>query len=795
MKNSNQEPEAKPSLLKRGLWRLLLLAVGLTIGIGVPYMWYLDKQVREQFAQLNWQIPTKVLARPLELKYGVRLDGATLELELQAGGYKEEGQGTSPGTFARNGGRFKIGTREFFDVEGKVAAKHLDVLLVSGRVARVVDADSRRALSSAKIDPIRIATLYGNNTEERSLVKIDRVPPLLVKGLQAVEDRNFQHHIGIDPVGVARAIYVNIRDGEFEQGASTLTQQLVRSLFLTNTKTISRKVKEALYSLIIEARFSKDIILEAYLNQVYLGQVGDQSIHGIAAGSDFWFGREVNNLQPHEIALLIGLVQGPYYWDPRKHPERALKRRAIVLNEFLEAGLLTADETAKAKAAPLGIVAKPILARNRAPAFLDIVRRQLAKDYDNDDLSGQGLTVLTTLSPSAQTYLEKAVVSTIARVQRKQGPELQAGAMVTDAQTGKILAAVGNRSVGDPGYNRALDAKRPVGSLLKPFVYMLALARPNDWSLSSWISDDPIAVNTEDGKVWQPKNSDNRSHGTVTLSTALANSYNQATVRLGMQIGPERLADLVHSLSGEKVTPRPSLLLGSVDLSVYSMTQMYQFLASGGRVQPLKAVRAVLDPHGKALNKYDVATTKAQKGDAIASRLLAFALQQTVTSGTARALLSDGLGDLQSAGKTGTSNDSRDSWYAGYTGDHLAVIWIGNDRNEPTGLYGATGAMRVWSQMFSKLPSLPLRIQGDGLEWTYLDASKYATTDEYCAGARRSVFVAGYLPSEYVSCGEKPVEESGSWLDWFKGDSSDKQPDAPVPPETPAEPVPDSSQQ
>ena len=786
MNNPDQAPEQNHSLLKRGLWRLMFLFVGLVVGIGIPYIWYLDKQVRDQFAQLNWQVPSKVYAMPLALKPGLALDGSSLELELQAGGYKNDGQAKTPGTYSRNGGRFKITTREFFDVNGKVLSNRLNVLIVSGRVNVVRDDKTRKTLNSAKIDPVRIATLYGNNTEERRLVKIDRVPKLLVDGLQAVEDRNFQNHIGIDPFGVARAIYVNIREVGFEQGASTLTQQLVRSLFLSNTKTITRKVKEALYALIIEARFDKKTILEAYLNQVYLGQVGDQSIHGIAAGSDFWFGRDVADLQPQEIALLIGLVQGPYYWDPRKYPERGLKRRMTVLNEFLEAGLLTPEQTAAAKQAPLGIVAKPILARNRAPAFLDIVRRQLAKDYDDEDLRGQGLTVLTTLSSSSQSYLEKAVSSTIESVQRKQGPELQAGAMVTDAQTGKILAAVGNRDVAMPGFNRALDAKRPVGSLLKPFVFMLALARPNEWSLSSWISDEVITVNTEDGKKWQPQNSDRRSHGTVSLSSALANSYNQATVRLGMQIGPERLADLMQSLTGEEVKARPSLLLGSVDLSVYTMTQMYQFLASGGRVQPLYAVRAVLDPQGKALNKYETETKTAQKGDAVAARLVSVGLQQTVTSGTARPLLRDGLGDLQSAGKTGTSNDSRDSWYAGYTGDHLAVIWVGNDKNESTGLYGATGAMRVWSRLFKKIPSKPLRISGDGLEWAYLDSSRFATTDDYCAGARRAVFVAGYLPSEYISCGEKPVPESSSWLDWFTGGDS-ATPKVPEPVQVPAE--------
>ena len=779
---ADNDEVSEPSAIKRGFWRVLFLIAGLGLGAAIPYIWYLDKQVRTQFSELKWQVPTKVYARPLALKPGIALDGAGFELELQAGGYSNDGQGRVAGSYGRNGSRFRLTTREFFDVDGNVPSRRLEVVLGSGRVVSVRDGNSRKALKSAKVDPVRIATLYGNNTQERRLVKIDRVPKLLVDGLQAVEDRNFRNHIGIDPLGVARAIYVNIREGEFEQGASTLTQQMVRGLFLSNTKTISRKVKEALYALIIEARFSKDTILEAYLNQVFLGQVGDQSIHGIAAGSHFRFGRDVTELREHEIALLIGLMQGPGYWDPRKHPERALKRRATVLDEFAEAGLITPEQAEKAKAAPLGVIGKPVLARDRAPAFLDIVRRQLAKDYDNEALSGQGLSILTTLSPMAQSYLEKGVTGTLDRIQRKDGPELQAGAMVTDAETGHILAAVGNRKVGMPGFNRAVDAKRPVGSLIKPFVFMLALARPEEWSLSSWLSDAPIAVNTDDGKVWEPKNSDRRSHGTVTLSNALANSYNQATVRLGMQVGPSHVAKLMKALTGESMTARPSLLLGSVDLSVYTMAQAYQFLASGGRVQPLQAVRAVLDPQGKALNKYETTPVKAQKGDAMASRLLAFALQQTVTSGTARALLSEGLGDLQSAGKTGTSTDSRDSWYAGYTGDHLAVIWIGNDKNEPTGLYGATGAMRVWAQLFRKLPSRPLRNSGDGLEWAYLDASRYATTEEYCVGARHAVFIAGYLPAEHVPCGDPPPDESkdGSWLDWFTG-GKDEPPPAPEP--------------
>jgi len=752
----------------------MLVCVGLMLGLGIPYVWYLDKQVRTEFAQLQWQVPTRVYARPLELRDGVRLNAEALELELAAATYRNDGVGHLPGTYSRDGGRFRIGTRAFTDMDGPVPEMRLEVVLSGGRVAQVRDADKKKRLKSARIDPARIATLYGISEEERRLVRMKEVPELMITGLQAVEDRNFKNHHGIDPWGVARAIFVNMREAGFEQGASTLTQQMVRSLFLSNTKTISRKLKEALYALIIEARFDKQRILESYLNQVYLGQHGKQSIHGVAAASEFWFGRELGTLRTEDIALLIGIIQGPSYWDPRRHPERALVRRAVVLDVFAETGLITPAEATRAKAAPLGVSSKPGVARNRAPAFLDLVRRQLARDYPADALRGAGLTVISTLAPSVQTLSERAVRDTLPRAERKQGPSLQAGMVVTDTESGEVLAVVGNRKSDEPGFNRAIEAQRPVGSLLKPFVYLLALAQPDRYSLATWVDDSPVEVTQPNGKAWRPKNSDGQSHGTVTLSSALARSFNQATVRVGMDVGPDRLAELLKVLGGLHAKPNPSLILGSVDLSVLSMSQMYQFLASGGRIQPLRAVRGVLDPRGKAISRYDFKAEPAQEGDAIAARLVTLALQSAVTSGTGRPLLSDGLGPLQAAGKTGTSNDSRDSWFAGYTGDHLAVVWVGNDKNLPTGLYGATGAMRVWSALFKKLPTEPLRVGGKGIEWAWLDGAEYATTEQDCPGARHAAFVSGYLPPEHKTC------QQGSWLDWFHLGGEGEQPAAPA---------------
>lgn len=749
------------------LFRGALLALGLAIGVGVPVFYVLDKRVRAEFDALVWQVPTRVYARPLALERGARMDAATLELELAAAAYSA-GTGDLPGTWSRDGNRFHIGTRAFTDLVGPQPARRLAVVVEGGRIAAVTDRRSGQPLEGARLDPARIATLYGDVTEERRLVQLADVPSLLVTGLQAVEDRNFKHHHGIDPWGILRAAWVNAREGEIEQGASTLTQQLVRNLFLSREVAWTRKAKEAAYSVIIEFRYDKQRILEAYFNEVYLGQQGNQAIHGIAAGAEFWFGRDLSALRTQDMALLVGMIQGPSIYDPRRKPEAAKKRRDLVLGVWRDVGLISAEEARQAIASPLGVSARPGVASNRNPAFMDLVRRQLARDYPADKLRGAGLVVITTLSPSAQLRAEQAVTGTLDEVQRKDGPALQAGLVLTDTGSGEVLAMVGNRDTDQPGFNRALEAQRPVGSLLKPLVYLLALAQPDRWSLATPVDDAPVDLVLPNGKRWNPENSDGVSHGRVSLADALTHSYNQATVRVGMDVGPARLAELLKVLAGLRAQPNPSLILGSVDLSPFAMAQVYQFLASGGQIQPLRAVRGVLDARGQAINRYDFTPAPAQEGDAIAARLVTLALQDTVTRGTARRLLADGLGHLKPAGKTGTSNDSRDSWFAGYTGSHLAVVWVGNDQNEPTGLYGATGAMRVWSSLFKGLPAAPLEVGMQGLDWGWVDAEVFATTEEDCEGARRYPFVAGYLPPEHVSCQRR------SWLDWFRLGGDDR---------------------
>lgn len=759
-KTTRQPPATGEGFSPRALlWSLtkaaVLLGLGFVLGFLGPYAWVIDRRVAADFAALSWQVPTRVMARPLVLRPGLPMDLDTLRIELEAAGYREDGQGTQPGTFVVEGARVRIATRAFVDVDGLQPARSGRVELGGGQVRSLQAADGSE-LRELRVDPARIATLYGERREERRLVRLQEVPPLLVTTLQAVEDRDFKHHIGVDFSGIIRAAWVNFRSGEIRQGASTLTQQLARNLYLDREQKYWRKIKEALHAIAMERRFDKARILEAYLNEVFLGQQGGQAIHGFAAAAEFWFGSEIEQLQPGEIALLVGLVRGPSFYDPRRHPERARERRNRVLQQMASTGLISPSEAASYAAQPLGLKRNVGLAGNRAPDFLSLVRTQLERDYPAEALRGAGLTVLTTLAPSAQGAAEASVRAELEALQTGNRPPLEAALVITDGQRGEVLAVVGARRPAPGGFNRALDAQRPVGSLLKPFVYMLALAQPQRYALATPVDDAPIEVRLPNGRTWEPSNANDRSHGRVSLQQALAQSYNQATVRLGMELGVERLGRLIEVLSGTRPPAHPSLLLGAIDMSPYQVAQLYQFLASGGRLQPLRAVRGVLDAEGRPLSRYDRPIEPPQPGDALASRLTGLALQEAARSGTAQRLASEGLARLSPAGKTGTSNDSRDSWFAGYTGSHLAVAWVGNDGNAPTGLFGATGAMRLWSSVFKRLPSSPLNVGEEGLEFAWLAPENFARTDEGCPGARRYAFVAGYAPIEHEGCNESP---------------------------------------
>ncbi|MGH8122574.1 MAG: penicillin-binding transpeptidase domain-containing protein, partial [Rudaea sp.] len=496
--------------------------------------------------------------------------------------------------------------------------------------------------------------------------------------------------------------------------------------------------------------------LETYCNEVFLGQQGGQAVHGFAAGAEFYFGREAKDLKAAEIALLVGMVQGPSLYDPRRHADAAMARRNVVLNMFHETGLIDAATLSASRAAPLGVPDTPGLPRNRTPAFLDLVRAQLQHDYPDAELRRAGLLIYTTLAPSTQALAEAALTKTLDSLGRKQA-ELQGAMIVSGARDGEVQALIGARDAADPGFDRALEAQRPIGSLVKPFVYLVALTQPQKYSLASLLDDSSVDMVQPNGTHWTPQNDDHETHGRVLLIDALAHSYNLATVHLGLELGVDKVRGLLASFGlGADINPNPSLLLGALDLSPYQVAQLYQYFAADGHALPLRALRGVVDAQGKPLTRYGV---KAGAGNYIQpARLITYAMQQVAQVGTAHAIADQGLGFLHAAGKTGTSDSQRDSWFAGFTGSHLAVAWVGRDDNKQTGLWGATGALQVWTALMRKLPSAPLSVAQDGLDQVYVNAQSGARTDAQCPGARSLPFMAGFAPQDTEHCALQEIK-------------------------------------
>ncbi|HEY9112235.1 MAG TPA: penicillin-binding protein 1B [Rhodanobacteraceae bacterium] len=751
----------------------ILIGLGFAIGFVVPYTLVLDHRVKTRVTEIDFTQPTRVYGKPQLLEAGVPMDKATLTLQLEMAGYTEAAQvARVPGTFSTDGDRFIVASRGYMDPVGGELPRRVRVTVGSGAIQSVFDLTANKPLRRTRLDPARIATLYGAEQEERIIMQLSELPPLLVQGVQAVEDRDFKNNHGIDLSSILRAALADLRAGHVVQGGSTITQQLVRNLFLDRNQTLVRKFNEALLSILLDAHYTKGQILAAYCNEVFMGQQGNQAVHGFAAASWYYFGRPVQTLRPQEIALLVGMVRGPSYYDPRRHPERALVRRNVALDAFRATGLLNDAQWKAARAAPLDVTPTPQLVVDRFPAFMDVVRKQLRQDFSEQQLRSGGLAVYTTLDPAAQVYAEQSLDETL-RGLGKRGDKLEGAVVVVEPSTGDVLAMVGGRESDLHGFNRAYDARRPVGSSLKPFYYLMALSDPSRWNVATLLDDSPISLKLPNGKLWTPQNDDHVSHGQVPMVEALAKSYNLASVHLGMQLGVDRVAAFLRSFGLTDVNANPSLLLGSVDMSPFQLAQLYEFFAGDGHALPLLTLRGVLDAKGHVLKQY---ATRPGKGEyQRAERLVRWMMQQVTEYGTAAAIGDSSLARLHVAGKTGTSDHQRDSWFSGFTGDRLAVTWMGRDDNQPTHLWGATGALRVWMKLFQKLPSASLTTSiGDGIQFAWIDPSTGQGSLPQCDGAKQYPFIDGYAPPVQNHCYLQRLENL------FGGGSNNNAPPAPV---------------
>jgi len=756
---------SKTTLLK--ILFTLLVLVGLLL-------LFLDVQIRHQFEGKRWAVPAKVYARPLELYAGSALTIEDLKIELRGLGYQFVSRASKPGQAAFSSSRAIISTRGFNFTDGREPARRLVLDFNREGLSGISDAQGNE-LALLRLEPVLIGGIYPLNNEDRDLIQLQDAPPELIDALIAIEDRDFYQHHGISPKGIARAMLANIKAGAFVQGGSTLTQQLIKNFYLTSDRTLIRKLLEMPMAMLLELHYSKDEILEAYLNEVYLGQDGARAIHGFGLGAHYFFGQPIQELKLHQVALLAGMVKGPSYYDPRRHPERAKRRRNLVLSVLHEQGEITQEQYQQATTADLDVVKKGTLLKEAYPAFLDLVKRQLRRHYRDEDLSSEGLRVFTSLDPIVQKEAEQALIETISQLEQgyQKVDKLQGSMVVTDPQTGEVLSVIGDRNTRYKGFNRALDSKRPIGSLVKPAVYLAALEQ--GYTLSTRLDDSPYSLSLPNGQTWKPQNFDKQSHSEVTLIEGLTHSYNIATARLGMAVGLDNVIDTLVRLGVRRdLDPYPSLLLGAQGLSPLEVATMYQTIAANGFQMPARAIRTVTDSEGNALSSYPFQLKQTVDPEDI--YLIQTAMQQVTRRGTAASIYRTLPGHLNVAGKTGTSDDQRDSWFAGFSNNRLAVVWLGQDDNSPLPFTGSGGALRAWTQFMASQPLDSFQAPTpETIEWLWVNADNGYLSAAQCENARQLPFIRGTAPQQTAECyiepgqQDDPVSRSIDWIkDWFQ---------------------------
>lgn len=723
----------------------------------------LQSTVVEGFEGKKWSLAAEVYSRPMELYDAKPLSTAELENELYALGYRYGEKADRPGTFAKRKGVYSVYTRGFTFWDGKEAAEQLSFRVSGGRVAQF------RAASKAdvvRLDPLRIGGIYPDHKEDRIVLGLDAMPKTLVAGLIAVEDRSFYSHIGVSPTAIVRAMIANIKKGAIVQGGSTISQQLIRNFFLHKKQVLSRKAQEALMAILMELRYSKDEILETYLNEIYLGQNGDRAVHGFALASRHYFSKDLAELRTDEIALLVALVKGASYYSPTRYPKRALARRNLVLRVMADQGVITEKERDLASARPLGIKkAGSRTLKSRYPDYMSLVKTQLSEEYSAEDLKTEGLRIFTYLDPYLQRSSEEVLAKNLAKLDKFEKSKLEGAVVLSKVGSGHLLAIVGSRKVPNTGFNRAINAKRQIGSLIKPALYLTAFREKEPWHLASLIKDTAVNIQNPDGTYWSPRNYDGSQHHEVTVYDALIRSYNLAAIHTGLDLGYKKVGKTLKDLGVERKIPRlPSLFLGSLELSPMQVTSMYQTIATGGFSTPLRTIHAVVSRSGKPIKRYGSTLDKKIASPPI--HLIQHGLLGTMREGTGRGAYRYLPKSLNTAGKTGTTNDYRDAWFAGFTGNILGVVWVGKDDNKPmrSRLTGSTGALPIWSQIIAKSHPRSLRKNAsDEVEYHWVHMPSGTLSSENCGETSYLPFVKTKVPQDPGPC----PPGSGAGTSWF----------------------------
>ncbi|KAA8995495.1 bifunctional glycosyl transferase/transpeptidase [Affinibrenneria salicis] len=698
----------KPRKKRRWLGLIVKLILVFVVLMAIYGAW-LDSQIRSRIDGKVWQLPAAIYGRMVNLEPGMAYSKKEMVNLLEGMQYRQVTRITRPGEFSVHANGIEMLRRPFDFPDGKEGQIRARLTFSNDRLSQIQNLDNQRNFGFFRLDPRLITMLQSPNGEQRLFVPRSGFPDLLVDTLIATEDRHFYQHDGISFYSIGRALLANLTAGRAVQGGSTLTQQLVKNLFLTNERSLWRKANEAYMALIMDYRYSKDRILELYLNEVYLGQSGSDQIRGFPLASLYYFGRPVDELSLDQQALLVGMVKGASLYNPWRNPQITLERRNLVLRLLQNQQIIDAELYDMLSARPLGVQPKGGVISPQ-PAFVQMVRKELQQKLGEKAADLSGVKIFTTLDPVSQDAAEKSVEEGIPALRAARNVnDLEAAMVIVDRFSGEVRAMVGGAQTQYAGFNRALEARRPVGSLAKPATYLTALSEPDKYRLNSWLADEPVAFKQPNGSLWQPKNYDRQFRGRVMLVDALANSLNVPTVNLGTAIGLDQISNTLQHLGipAAVIEPVPAMLLGAISLTPVEVAQEYQTIASGGNRAPLSSLRSVIAEDGTVL--YQSFPQAERAVPAQAAYLTLYGMQQVVERGTSRSLAVK-FPNFHLAAKTGTTNDLRDSWFAGIDGKEVAISWVGRDNNGPAKLTGANGALTLYRRYLENQTPLPLML-------------------------------------------------------------------------------------
>jgi penicillin-binding protein 1B len=726
---------------------LVLLAMAIAVSSFSIYKAY--NRIKHLGKGPDWHIPSRIYSSETVLKPGTNIDLIGIDARLKRLRYHQTKRLSSPGDFRKTDQAYFIYLNEFDYPEEKTKPRKIKLSLEGRTIKQITDPDSGSELKEAALEPEDFAAIYDQSFEDRMLVTLQDCPKVLTDAIIATEDKHFYENWGIDPLRIFKAGIVNIREGRISQGGSTITQQLVKNIFLTSDRTFSRKIKELWLSIVLNVLYSKDQILEMYINEVYLGQRGNASICGFGRASRVYFDKDVKDLNLQQAAFLAGIICSPNLYSPWKHPEDAKERRNTVLALMRDQNKITEKEYQKAIKTPLGVA--PFSPKTRyAPYFVDYILNQLEDDIPAGDLSKGGYSIYTTLDMTVQLALENKLEKGLRNLGNQR---LQGAVVAVNPNTGEILGMSGGRSYSYSQFNRAVQMRRQIGSLIKPFIYYEALKK--GYTLNRMLDDSPYTMPQGDGTEWTPSNFDNVSHGSITMAEALIQSYNIATVRLGMDVGVADVASVIRDLfPGQKVKENPSLLLGAMESSPLDMAIMFSAFANGGYRVKASAIKAVKVKNDVVYRGSSYAPDK--RLDDTAVFLIDFCLMDVIRFGTGKTASGYGMPDGV-CGKTGTTNDLRDSWFACFTKDISLVSWVGMDNNSPAGFTGATGAMPIAAMIMASLGHVRQIPQPEGIVLKDIDPASGKLAME-TAPKILLPFVEGTEPTEYSDGVPVPVE-------------------------------------